>query len=96
VCSSDLVTHNDLDVAYTFGRGEVSMVVIEATLQLAGRTVHHLTVPGEIIVVSITRDGQAFMPVLGSEFREGDRIHLAVLQTAMERLEQLVGLERRM
>ena len=92
----EVVTHSDLDVAYTFGRGEVSMVVIEATLQLAGRTVNHLTVPGEIVVVSITRDGQAFMPVLGSEFREGDRIHLAVLQTAMERLEQLVGLERRM
>jgi trk system potassium uptake protein TrkA len=92
----EVVTHNDLDVAYTFGRGEVSMVVIEASLQLAGRTVNHLTVPGEIVVVSITREGQAFMPVLGSEFREGDRIHLAVLQTAMERLEQLVGLERRM
>lgn len=92
----EVVTHADLDVAYNFGRGEVSMVVIEATLQLAGRTVNHLTVPGEIIVVSITREGQAFMPLLGSEFREGDRIHLAVLQTAMERLEQLVGLERRM
>ena len=92
----EVVTHTDLDVAYNFGRGEVSMVVIEATLQLAGRTVNHLTVPGEIIVVSITREGQAFMPLLGSEFHEGDRIHLAVLQTAMERLEQLVGLERRM
>ena len=92
----EVVTHADLDVAYTFGRGEVSMVVIEATLQLAGRTVQHLTVPGEIVVVSITREGQAFMPLLGSELREGDRIHLAVLQTAMERLEQMVGLERRL
>jgi trk system potassium uptake protein TrkA len=92
----EVVTHADLDVAYTFGRGEVSMVVIEATFQLAGRTVQDLTVPGEIVVVSITREGQAFMPLRGSELREGDRIHLAVLQTAMERLEQLVGLERRL
>ena len=92
----EVVTHNDLDVAYSFGRGEVSLVVIEATQQLAGRTVQHLTVAGEIIVVSITRDGQAFIPMLGSEFKEGDQIHLVVLPTAMERLEQMVGLERRM
>jgi trk system potassium uptake protein TrkA len=92
----EVVTHTDLDVAYTFGRGEVSMVVIEAPLQLAGRTVQHLSVAGEIVVVSITRDGQAFIPVLGSEFHEGDRIHLAVLPTAMERLEQMMGLERRL
>jgi Trk K+ transport system NAD-binding subunit len=62
---------------------------------LAGRTVQHLSVVGEIVVVSITRDGQAFIPVLGSEFHEGDRIYLAVLPTAMERLEQMMGLERR-
>ena len=92
----EVVTHADFDVVYTFGRGEVSLMVIEATLQLAGRTVHHLSIPGEIFVVSITRDGQAFIPMLATEFKEGDRIYLAVLPTAMERLEQMMGLERRM
>jgi trk system potassium uptake protein len=92
----EVVTHTDLDVTYSFGRGEVSMVVIEAPLQLAGRTVQHMSVTGEIVVVSITRDGQAFIPVLGSEFHEGDRIYLAVLPTAMERLEQMMGQERRL
>ena len=90
----EVVTHNELDVVYSFGRGEVSLIVIEASPQLAGRTVQHLSVAGEIVVVSITREGQAMMPVLGSEFREGDRIYLAVLPTAMQRLEQMVGLER--
>ena len=90
----EVVTHNDLDVVYSFGRGEVSLVVIEASPQLAGRTVQHLSVAGEIVVVSITREGQAMIPVLGSEFQEGDRIYLAVLPTAMQRLEQMVGLER--
>jgi trk system potassium uptake protein len=92
----EVVTHSDLDVAYTFGRGEVSLVVIEAPPQLAGRSAHHLSIPGEIVVVSITRDGQALIPLPGSEFREGDRIYLAVLPSAMERLEQMVGLEGRM
>ena len=88
----EVVTHSDLDVTYTFGRGEVSMVVIEAPPQLAGRSVHHLSVPGEIVVVSITRDGQALIPLQGSEFQESDRIYLAVIPSPMERLEQMVGL----
>jgi trk system potassium uptake protein len=91
----EVVTHADLDVVYTFGRGEASLVVIEAPPQLAGRTVQQLSTPGEIVVVTITRDGQALIPLLGSEFREGDRIHLAVLPSAMERLERMVGLEGR-
>ena len=92
----EVVTHTDLDVVYTFGRGEASLVVIEAPLHLAGRTVQHLSAPGEIVVVSITRDGQALIPLLGSEFKEGDRIYLAVLPSAMERLERMLGLEGRM
>jgi trk system potassium uptake protein TrkA len=92
----EVVTHADLDIVYTFGRGEVSLVVMEAPLQLVGRTVNHLSVAGEIVVVSITRDGQALIPLLGSELKEGDRIYLAVLPSAMERLEQMVGLEGRM
>ncbi len=58
----EVVTHTDLDVVYTFGRGEASLVVIEAPPQLAGRSVHHLSAPGEIAVVSITRGGRGPYP----------------------------------
>lgn len=92
----EVVTHTDLDVVYTFGRGEASLIVIEASPQLAGRTVHHISIPGEIVVVSITREDQAFLPLSGSEIQEGDRIHLAVLSSAMERVEEMFGLEKRM
>ncbi len=92
----EVVTHTDLDVIYTFGRGEASLVVIEAPPQLAGRTVNHLNVPGEISVVSIVRDGQAFIPVTGSAFQDGDRVYLSVVSSAMERLEQMIGMEGRM
>lgn len=92
----EVVTHTDLDVIYTFGRGEASLVVIEAPPQLAGRTVNHLSVPGEISVVTIVRDGQAFIPVTGSAFQDGDRVYLSVVSSAMERLEQMIGMEGRM
>lgn len=92
----EVVTHTDLDVVYTFGRGEASLIVIEASPQLAGRTVNRISIPGEVVVVSITREDQAFLPLSGSEIQEGDRIHLAVLSSAMERVEEMFGLERRM
>jgi trk system potassium uptake protein TrkA len=91
----EMVTHTDLDVVHKFGRGEVSMIALEADFSLAGRTPRDLTVPGEVMVISVTRDDRAFIPSSGSEFREGDLIHLAVMASAMTRLEEMLGLERR-
>ena len=90
-----MISHTDLDVLYTFGRSEVALVVVEAPSQLIGKNVAQLSVPGEITVVSITRSDQAFLPVQGTEFKEGDLIHLSVLSSAMARLEEMLGLERR-
>ncbi len=90
-----MISHTDLDVLYTFGRSEVSLVALEVPSQLIGKNVAQLLVAGEIVVVSITRNDQAFIPVLGTEFKEGDLIHLSVLSSAMDRLEEMLGLERR-
>jgi hypothetical protein len=38
------------------------------------------------------RDGQALLPLLGTQIREGDVLHLTVLAAAMERLEAWLGL----
>jgi trk system potassium uptake protein TrkA len=91
----EMLSHSDLDVQQTFGRGEVSSVAIELPHHLVGRTVRDLTIPGELNVIAVTRDDQAFIPVSGTEFRAGDLVHLAVLSSAMERMEEMLGLERR-
>jgi trk system potassium uptake protein len=88
----ELLTHRDLDPVLTFGNGEVCLISVEAPPQLVGRTVHNLTVPGEISVVALTREGQALLPLFGTQLRTGDLIHLAVLASAMERLESWLGL----
>jgi trk system potassium uptake protein len=90
-----VLTHSEMDVWETFGRGEVSLVHMEAPPQLIGRTVNQLNVPGELLVASITRDEQAFIPIIGTEFQEGDLLKLVVLSSAMGRLEEMLGLERR-
>ncbi len=88
----ELLTHGNLDAVMTFGQGQVSLVAVEAPAQLVGRTVNNLVVPGEVIVVSITRRGEAIVPVLGTAFQQGDLVHIAVHAAALTRLESLLGL----
>jgi trk system potassium uptake protein TrkA len=88
----ELITSAEIDPIHSFGSGEVSLVNIEAPLQLVGRMVKDLTVSTEISVVAITRQGAAFIPTLGSQFKEGDIIHIAILASALERLKILLGL----
>jgi trk system potassium uptake protein TrkA len=92
----ELLSHAELDAVMAFGSGEVSLIALELPAQLAGRRVRDITVPTEVSVVAITREGQALIPTLGTEFRAGDLIHMAVLSLAMERLEALLGLGRGM
>jgi trk system potassium uptake protein TrkA len=88
----ELLTSAELDPVMSFGSGEVSLVNIEIPQQLVGRMVKDLTVSGEVIVVAITRQGAAFIPTLGSQFKEGDIVHVAILASALERFKTLLGL----
>lgn len=88
----ELLTHTNLDPTFYFGRGEVSLVAIEIPSNLVGRMVNHITVPGEVNVVAITRQGEAMMATLGTEFQPGVLVYFAVQASAMDRLETLLGL----
>ncbi len=90
-----VLTHTELDVWDSFGRGEVSIVHLEVSPELIGRTINQLNIPGEIMVISITRNEQAFIPISGTEFQEGDYLNLVVLSSSMDRLEGLLNLDRR-
>lgn len=90
----EVVTHSDLDVLQVFGDGGTTMVRIEVPARLNGYRVAQMNIPGEVLVTAITRDDQTFIPVSGTEFQEGDIMYLAVIPSAMIRLEELLGLER--
>lgn len=87
----ELLTTAELDPIVSFGSGEVNLVNIDLPPHLAGRMVKNLAVPNEIVVVAITRQGAAFIPTLGSQFQEGDVLHVALLATALERFRTLIG-----
>jgi trk system potassium uptake protein TrkA len=87
----ELLTSAELDPVLSFGSGEVSLINFEVSPQLAGRMVKNLSVPSEITVVAISRQGAAFIPTLGSQFQEGDLVSVAILTSALERFKALIG-----
>jgi trk system potassium uptake protein TrkA len=86
----ELLTHSDIDPVLTFGHGEVCLLSLESPPQLVGKMVKQLMVPGEISVIAVTRQGQAFISLGGMEIRLGDTLHLAVLASSMERIKNLM------
>jgi trk system potassium uptake protein TrkA len=88
----ELLTHAELDAVRSFGAGEVQLLEIEVPEQLVGHAVRDLSVPGEVTVIALTRDGKALLPMLGTAFRAGDVVHLAVRSDAMARVERLLGI----
>jgi len=91
----EVVTHTDLDVMHIFRDGGTTLVRVEAPARLNGHHVAQMNIPGEAMVIAISREDQTFIPVSGTEFREGDIIHLTVIPSAMNRLEEMLGIERR-
>jgi trk system potassium uptake protein TrkA len=91
----EVVTHADLDVLTVFSDGGATMVRVEAPARLSGHRATQMNIPGEVSVTAITRNDHTFLPVSGTEFQYGDIIYLAVIPSAMLRLEELLGIERR-
>jgi trk system potassium uptake protein TrkA len=87
-----LLTHEEFDPILTFGSGEVLMLTLIVPYQLVDRMVKHISIPGEIQVVSLSRHGHAMIPLSGTEFQAGDIIHLAILATSMDRITDLFGI----
>jgi trk system potassium uptake protein TrkA len=88
----ELLTHDKLDPVMSLGSGEVKVLCVELPPRLEKRLVRDVTVPGEIGVMGITRQGKALLPTLGTEFRQGDTVYFVVLSEAMERLEALLDI----
>lgn len=87
-----IVSHQELHGEFSFGNGEVQVVEFALPANIAGHRVNELTVPGEISVVSITREARSFIPTLGTALKEGDVLGFVVQSGSFSRLEKLLGL----
>ncbi|PWR69753.1 potassium channel family protein [Methanospirillum stamsii] len=87
---SEILTFSHLDIIHGIGNGEVGIVRYEIHPTLAGHQVKDLTVPGEIIVISLTRKGKTSIPTLGTTFEKGDIVHIAVEEQSVDRLKEVM------
>jgi K+ transport systems, NAD-binding component len=86
----DAICHHDLLRVSTFGNGEVEIIEAEASVHLDGRNVRDITVPSELNVVSIVRDGIAVIPTLNTSFKKGDKVFLAATHYGKTKMKQML------
>ena len=85
---ADLLTMTELHVVSSLD-ADVNLVEATVTPSLVGRAASELNLPGEIVLASISRAGHGFLPRPGTRLEPGDRLHLAVLASAQDRLHAL-------
>jgi trk system potassium uptake protein TrkA len=88
----EIICHFDILSQLSLGSGEVEIVEAEINANLAGFTSDKINVPGEIIVISITRLGRAFIPVVGTVMEQGDLLHIVVASTSIPQLKRILGI----
>ncbi len=88
----ELLTYHHLDNVYEIGNGNVDLVRVDIPLMFVGHTVASLTALGEIQVVSISRNGQTFIPTAGTVLEVDDILYIALLAAASEKLKSMLGL----
>jgi trk system potassium uptake protein TrkA len=87
----EVITHTDLDVIHLFRDNDTTLIRIEVPSRFGGHKVTQMNIPGEVMVIAITRNEHTFVPVSGTEFQEGDTAYLTAIPSAMPRLEELLG-----
>jgi trk system potassium uptake protein len=88
----ELICHSDINTQVSLGNGEVEIIEVEVPPQIAGFRSDKINVPGEIMVVSITRLGRAFVPVVGTIINDGDLLHIAVAASSVPQLKRILGI----
>jgi trk system potassium uptake protein TrkA len=87
----EVITHTDLDVIHLFQDHGATLIRVEVPARFNGHKVTQMNIPGEVLVMAITRNNHTFIPVSGTEFQENDTIYLTAIPSAMHRLEELLG-----
>ncbi|SNX54632.1 TrkA family potassium uptake protein [Thermoanaerobacterium sp. RBIITD] len=85
----DLICHPDLFRVSSFGNGEVEIIETEASIFLDGRHVRDISIPSEVNVVSIVRNGIAVIPTPSTTFKKGDKIFIASTAFGKSKIKQM-------
>lgn len=85
----ELLTGVELICSPALGHGEVDVEERRIPNRMVGKKVEEISLPGEITVVSIVREGTAFIPTGDEVLQEGDIAQIASLSSAKSKLKKL-------
>lgn len=89
----DMIAHAQLEHRIELGNGEVGLLEVVVPAALVGKSVADITVPGEILVSAIVRQGRAFIHGSGTIFERDDVMFVMVLSSAEATFTRMLGLE---
>jgi trk system potassium uptake protein TrkA len=81
-------------IEWTIGSGEVIVIGIPSPPAFIGKPIEELRQPGKARVVALTRFGTTQIPDLKTILQEGDFVHLAVLRSALDEMQEQLGFEK--
>lgn len=90
---SELLSYNQLDSVWSYENGDVEMIRIETPPLLIGHPLSELRRIGEVEIVTIVRDNQAFIPVTGTVLEGQDILYLIVARSSIDKIKIMLGLE---
>ena len=78
-------------IEWTVGSGEVVVIGIPSPPKFIGKPIEELRQPAKARVVALTRFGKTQIPDLKTVLQEGDFVHIAVLRSAIDEMEEQLG-----
>jgi trk system potassium uptake protein TrkA len=88
----DILLHPAIEAEHEFGDGEVAQVRVKLPPHLDGHSVQEVTIPGDVAVAVIVRNGRAVLPTLGTRLQTGDIARFIVAREAYGRFESFLGM----
>ncbi|TDW26444.1 trk system potassium uptake protein TrkA [Breznakia blatticola] len=89
--ASEIITYTQLDGIMSLGGG-VELVRVDVPALLVGKTIEEINRLGEVRVVSIERNNDAFLPTSGTILQPNDGLFIAVLNSSVGTLKSLLGM----
>ncbi|MDH6365975.1 MULTISPECIES: TrkA family potassium uptake protein [unclassified Breznakia] len=89
--ASEIITYTQLDGIMSLGGG-VELVKVDVPALLVGKTIEEINRLGEVRVVSIERNNDAFLPTSGTILQPNDGLFIAVLNSSVGTLKSLLGM----
>ncbi len=80
------LVYSQLQIERSIGAGQVVLVDVDVTTNMAGKRMNDINLPGEIQVSAITRNGKTFLPDPATSFQRGDIVHLLCITGSKDKV----------